>query len=292
MYELIRVGERTYYIDTPTKIGVYLMDNGEVCLIDSGLDESVAENTLAVLSSQAWNLGVIINTHYHADHMGGNAYLQEKTGCRILADKVTPVFATHSVLMPSILYGGYPSRELYDKFLYSEPSRVEAISAENLPHGLEILPLPGHTYEMNAVKTSDGVWFLADSVMGERAIDRNHITYTLDVESYLSSLGKLKTLDGKLFIPSHAEPVENIAPLAEKNIENVYFIIDTVKGICREPISLDGIIREIFRAYNLKINLNQYMLVSTTLRSFLSYMLDRGMLSFDFIDGNLCYKSN
>lgn len=289
MYELIRVGERTYYIDTPTKIGVYLMDNGEICLIDSGLDEKVGENILSVLSSQGWKLGMIINTHYHADHMGGNAYIQGKTGCRILADKVTPVFATHSVLMPSILYGGYPSRELYDKFLYSDPSRVEVISAENLPQGLEIVSLPGHTYEMNGIKTSDGVWFLADALMGERAIERNHITYTLDVKSYLLSLETLKTLEGKLFIPSHAEPTEDITSLADKNIENVYFIIDTVKNICREPISLDGIIREIFKAYNLKINLNQYTLVSTTLRSFLSYMLDTGLLSYDFFDSNLCY---
>lgn len=34
MYELIQVGENTYYIEGPTKIGIYHLGNGEVCLID------------------------------------------------------------------------------------------------------------------------------------------------------------------------------------------------------------------------------------------------------------------
>lgn len=37
MYELKQVGERTYYIDSPTRMGIYQLDNGEVCLIDSGM---------------------------------------------------------------------------------------------------------------------------------------------------------------------------------------------------------------------------------------------------------------
>ena len=39
MYELIQVGQRTYYINVPVKIGLYLEDDDQVWLIDSGGDK-------------------------------------------------------------------------------------------------------------------------------------------------------------------------------------------------------------------------------------------------------------
>lgn len=37
MYELIQLTERTYYIKSPTNIGLFRLD--DVCLIDSGNDK-------------------------------------------------------------------------------------------------------------------------------------------------------------------------------------------------------------------------------------------------------------
>ena len=39
MYELNQVGEKSYYINCPAKIGVYLADDKNVYLIDSGNDK-------------------------------------------------------------------------------------------------------------------------------------------------------------------------------------------------------------------------------------------------------------
>ena len=39
MYELVQVGNRSYYINCPAKIGVYLADEHNVYLIDSGNDK-------------------------------------------------------------------------------------------------------------------------------------------------------------------------------------------------------------------------------------------------------------
>lgn len=39
MYELIQAGPRSFYINSPVKIGVYLIDDEKVCLIDSGNDK-------------------------------------------------------------------------------------------------------------------------------------------------------------------------------------------------------------------------------------------------------------
>ena len=83
MYELVQVAENTYYINSPSKIGVYRVSDDDVWLIDSGNDASAAKRVLRTINERGWRLVAIYNTHSHADHIGGNAYLQKNTGCRI-----------------------------------------------------------------------------------------------------------------------------------------------------------------------------------------------------------------
>lgn len=39
MYELKQLTERSYYIDSPTKVGLVKLGERDVCLIDSGNDK-------------------------------------------------------------------------------------------------------------------------------------------------------------------------------------------------------------------------------------------------------------
>ena len=39
MYELIQISDRSYYIQSPAKIGLVKLDDTNVCLIDSGNDK-------------------------------------------------------------------------------------------------------------------------------------------------------------------------------------------------------------------------------------------------------------
>ena len=43
MFELVQVNEKTYYIESPAKIGVYVADRTDVYLIDSGNDKDAGE---------------------------------------------------------------------------------------------------------------------------------------------------------------------------------------------------------------------------------------------------------
>ncbi len=70
MYELIRAGERTYYIDCPVKIGLFLLDKSHACLIDGGSGKDAAKKALKILDAQGWQLSCVINTHSHGDHIG------------------------------------------------------------------------------------------------------------------------------------------------------------------------------------------------------------------------------
>ena len=61
------------------------LDEKDVCLIDSGNDKDAGRRIRQVLDANGWHLTAIYNTHAHADHIGGNRYLQGQTGCRVYA---------------------------------------------------------------------------------------------------------------------------------------------------------------------------------------------------------------
>ena len=67
MYELVQVAENTYYINSPSKIGVYRVSDDDVWLIDSGNDKDAGRKIQKILDAQGWKLTAIINTHY-PDH--------------------------------------------------------------------------------------------------------------------------------------------------------------------------------------------------------------------------------
>lgn len=61
---------------------LYLLQQGaSACAIDP----SAAEPVLRVLEERRLGLGLILNTHHHFDHTGGNLMLKRATGCEIVS---------------------------------------------------------------------------------------------------------------------------------------------------------------------------------------------------------------
>ncbi|MCK5675127.1 MAG: MBL fold metallo-hydrolase, partial [Spirochaetales bacterium] len=81
---LTRLSNSTYYIPSPANAGLFIQNNKAI-LIDSGNDKEAGRQILKLLKEQNLELSVIVNTHSHADHVGGNEFLQKRTNCRIAA---------------------------------------------------------------------------------------------------------------------------------------------------------------------------------------------------------------
>ena len=290
MFELIQVSERDYYIQSPAKIGLIRLNASEVCLIDSGNDKDAGRKVRQILDANKWNLTAIYNTHSNADHIGGNQYLQRQTGCGVYAPGIDCAFTRHPVLEPSFLYGAYPPKELRHKFLMAQESDAAELTPDVLPAGFQIVPLPGHFFDMVGFRTPDDTVFLADCLSSRQTLEKYQIGFIYDVAAYLKTLETVKTMQAAMFVPSHAPAGPEIAALAQINIDKVLEIAGRIVDICEQPLCFERILQKLFSAYNLEMSFEQYVLVGSTVRSYLSWLKDTGRLTVLFEDGMLLWQ--
>lgn len=290
MYELKQLGEHTYYISSPTNIGVYEY-GGKVCLIDSGSDKDAAKKALRQIEEQGWKLDMVICTHSHADHSGGCAFLKERTDCGVYAPGASAAIIKHSFLEPTYLYGGFPVKELCSKFLMSMPCDCGELSESVLPEGLEIMRIDGHDFGQAAIKTRDGVWFTADALLSAETLSKYKISFLYDIAQHLEALEKLEGVTGRLFVPAHAEPTEDISGLISINRENVYEVSKVIKGLCERGLTIDELISELFSVYGIRPSIMQYSLIGCTTRSYLSWLYSAGEMRYEFEGTKLVWKT-
>ena len=291
MYELIHVAGDTYYINCPSKMGLYRLPDDSVILIDTGNDKEAGKKALKSIAAQGWTLNCVLNTHSNADHMGGNKLIHDRTGCPVYASEEEGAFLRNPQLEPSFLFGGYPPKPLRSKFLMAQPSPWADAAQMPLPEGMELLNLPGHFFGMLGVRTPDRVWFLADCLFGQATVEKYHISFIYDVAGWLDTLERITELEGDWFIPSHAEAVQDIRPLAQLNRDKTLEILALLKQLCTRGLDFETLLKQVFDHYGLTLDFSQYVLVGSTLRSCLAYLLDLGQMEALFTDNRLTWRT-
>ncbi len=289
MYELIQVSESCFYIRSPAKIGVVKTGEGQVCLIDSGNDKDAAKKVKRILDANGWTLQAIYNTHSHADHIGGNQYLQKQTGCRIYAAGIERDCTEHTILEPALLYGANPPGALRHKFMMAQCCEALPLTEADLPVGLELLPLPGHSWDMVGFRSADGIVFLADCLSGRETLEKYGIVFLVDVGAYLETLEAIRGMKAKRFVPAHAEPAEDMEDVTEFNIRKVHEIADAITELCSVPRSFETILKRLFDQYGLTMTFEQYALVGSTVRSYLTWLTEQGRLKAEFRENLLIW---
>lgn len=290
MYELIQAKGSSYYIESPAKVGLVRLNDTGVCLIDSGSDKDAGRKVRQILGRNGWTLKAIYNTHAHADHIGGNRYLQGQTKCKIYAQGIECDITRHPVLEPAFLYGGFPPKDLRHKFLMAQESDAKELTPGVLPEGFALLQLPGHFFHMVGFRSPDDVVYLADCLSSRETLDKYQIGFVYDVAAYLDTLEKVKTMQAAAFVPAHAEVTEDIAPLAQYNIDKVLEIADHMVELCAEPVIFEELLKKLFDDYGLTLTFEQYVLVGSTVKSYLAWLKDTGRLTALFEDNRLLWR--
>ncbi len=290
--ELKLVKGNTYYIPSPANMGVYVDGNSAV-LIDSGNDKEAGRQIFRLMDGSGLKISLLINTHSNADHSGGNAFIQQKTGCRIAASAIEAAFIENPYLEPAFLFGAFPHRGIMNKFLMAQPSKVTDIiePGQDVPGtNLKSFALPGHFFGMIGIRTPDNVAFLADTLFSEHIVNKYSIFYLFDIEKHLGTLDMLENLEADYFIPSHAQLTDNIKGLVGINRAKIMEICSKITDLCSGETETDDILAGLCSAYGIELNDNQYVLVQSSMKAYLVYLLQKGVLFKEYRGGRLFWK--
>lgn len=193
-------------------------------LIDSGTSEdfSMLEHDLDEIGVKCQDINVLINTHEHFDHIGGNIYLQKRS-----------LVAAHKFAAVKIKYGddevmmcrscgqnsiGYK----VDLWLNHE----DVIDAGS--YFLKFLHTPGHTSGCICVyEHRRRLLFSGDTLFADGTISSIFVSGSLG--EYFNSLRRLKTIKIDKLLPGHGKESIDVDNDIEKTIKKSIEIFPDAK---------------------------------------------------------------
>jgi glyoxylase-like metal-dependent hydrolase (beta-lactamase superfamily II) len=284
----------SYYFPSQVVIGGYKVDN-QLLLIDSGNDDSSVRKAYRDFGD-IQIIGVL-NTHSHADHCGGNAFIQNRFSAPIYAPSIEHAFIEAPILEPTYLYGAYPLQTLQNKFLMAKPSSVTHIITEEKPisinfdgdtHLFEPIALKGHSPNQFGYRTPDDILYLGDALIGSEIVAKHPLIFTYDVTEHLNSLDKLKSLSARGYVIAHGGYVEEIETIIVSNynalMETQAIIHDLVANA---SCTFDALHQNLSEKYDLIENVSQNLLNRSVIHAHVKRLVDNGDLEITVDTGKL-----
>ncbi len=283
---LNRLSENVFYIAGRTNIGVITSSKNECIIIDSGIDENYDKRILNILSSNNLKIKALINTHAHADHIGGNKIIYERTNVKIYSSFEEKPFIENPLLEPLYLYGAFPPKMLRNKLFMAEPTPVYDI-LENDFDGLKIIKIPGHSIDMIGI-LYENIAFIADALFSKEILEKHIIPYHLNIKQAIETIENLKELKNLLCIPSHGSPSKNIEELIEVNLSTIMKIRNIIiEELNIKNKTIEELIKNIIQRILIKINnTGQYSLIRSAILSYLSWLEEENILEIQISDNS------
>lgn len=287
-----------YVLEGGSNIGVVIADDGRAVLIDSGLNDTPARKALRFVRDElGTEVSAIINTHGHADHFGGNAWLVKRTGAKVFAPNLDEMTLRHPLMQPIMLYGGADSADaLRTSFLVAEASPVDGIVevGKGTYGGIEIeaIGLPGHS--MNQLGyLIDGVFFCADVVFPGATLQKYPIPYLYGLTEHLESLRRAKDVECDYVVPGHGPVLESIDALVQTNLDAINRVIETIIEVIDRPMMADEICLELFQRMNLTMPDPQaYYLLRPTVQAYLAHLERIGEIQIGMENSSVVWLPN
>ncbi len=290
MKKILWLKEKVGYIPGAVNLGVVRFGK-KALLIDTGLTPRAAKEALKLLSQEGLELTYIFNTHSHADHCGGNAFLQKRVeGLTVLAPEGEAAVIENPFWEPVYLYGGaVPFSELKVPFLSAPPSEV---NMRVLPgkmiledEEIEFLDLSGHSPAQTGLLI-DGVLFSADVIFSPELWEKHRFVYFFDLDASRKTMKRLEKMEVDYFVPAHAEVVQNMKGMVQLNLRKMDEFEEKVKSVLAEgKASVEEILKAIVGREKVKFsNVPSYLLALATVRAYLTSLVEKREVRFSLED--------
>lgn len=275
-----KILSNVFMFESKTNVLLYI-NNGECFLIDSGRSSALKDEIEAYLLDNNLKLNCIINTHCHSDHILND----DLCNCKIIASELEKEIIENNLFQLDFLYGGRHPKFMDSCFVASKSFKVSSLEKID---NIDYIYFPGHSYNMIGVCIEDKVLYIGDALFSERDIGK--IAYIYDVEKFLDSLNNLESYKDKIIVSSHLGVINNIDDLIKLNRLYVNDMIEMILDACSVKCTFDSIVEFICEKKNINLSVENYFLICSTIRSFISYLVDNDFLIFNFYNYNLYYE--
>jgi glyoxylase-like metal-dependent hydrolase (beta-lactamase superfamily II) len=293
MYQAIT--ERVGFVPGGTNVGIVRIDTSRVLLIDTGLNDTIARRVLrAVREDLGCEVEGIVTTHGHADHFGAHRFVKSRTGAAVHAPTLEACVVEHPELQPALLFGGAdPLDDLKNRFLQAEACPVDAIIDADTGSiagvDVDVIPMPGHSPNQFGY-VFDGVFFCADVVFPEGAIEKYKLPYLFGLSDHFASLDRCLDVACSSVVPGHGPVLESIDALVNLNRQVIGLACDIIVDAVREPMDSDDVCAALFRAMEVPVNKAQgYYLLRPTVMAYLSHLERQKQVRYEFTGERLVW---
>lgn len=273
------------YLPGPANVGFVRADGDGVLLIDSGPGKRSGKQILQLLEQQQLHLLVILNTHGHGDHVGGNAYLVEHTRARVLAPLHDGIVMRYPIWGTMCTFcGAEPIRELATPRFAPEPCTVdEVVSNARIQVGgvsVQPVPLPGHTASHTGYLVDD-VLFTGDILAGEEELSNAPISYAYSITQRLASLASLRDIRCGRYVLGHGHVEDDIAALIDRNLAHIERVLDLITALVAEsPRETSALFDAVVERLGIQVrNVRDYYTLFPALHAYIAHLNNLGAIT-------------
>lgn len=256
-----------------TGIGVVTRAD-KALLIDTGLDENLVRKVVNGLANEGVSVAAIVNTHAHADHIGGNAWAAKRTGALVAAPHYEHFFVERPDLEPYTLFGASPPKAFTGKFLQAEGCAVGQVlqpgETEVAGFKLRLHALPGHSVGQMGVEV-DGALFVGDALLPEATLSKYGLVFAVDPLRARESTERLRESRATI-VSYHGGVVADVEAAVRANVAGMRAAEEALLAfLAKAPATAEEALAhllDIFRPAQLTVEL--YALQAATVRGYLA----------------------
>jgi len=190
-------------------------------LIDTGYITDFDETRACIeaLGVKLSDIDLIISTHSHSDHIGGNKFIQDESGCAIAIHRIGKQFIdTHDDWATWWRYYGHEA-----EFFNASRALGDADTIIIGPHEFRVIYTPGHASDGIVLYNQREKLLISSDALWEH--DMPGMTLRVEGSTALfrheESLEKIKALDIRTVYPGHGGPFATVHEAIAKSRKKI-----------------------------------------------------------------------